>query len=64
MADIQITAVVKIIEGALENDMAKVTAYAEHIAKYLEERNEGRCAKIIRDRLDGSYKSKPKVVAW
>lgn len=62
MADIQVTAVAKIIEGALENDLEKVKAYAEHIAKYLDENNEGRGAKIIRSKLDGSYKNKLKVV--
>jgi len=61
MADIQITAVAKIIEGALDGDLLKVKSYAEHIAQYLDEHNEGRGAKIIRSRLDGTYKTSPKV---
>jgi hypothetical protein len=62
MAEIQITAVAKIIEGALDGDLLKVKAYAEHIAQYLDEHNEGRGAKIIRSRLDGTYKTSPKVI--
>jgi hypothetical protein len=61
MAEIQITAVAKIIEGALDGDLFKVKAYAEHIAQYLDEHNEGRGAKIIRSRLDGTYKTSPKI---
>lgn len=61
MADIQVTAVAKIIEGALENDLEKVRAYAEHIANYLDERGE-KGSRIIRSKLDGTYKNKNKVV--
>jgi len=60
--DIQITAVSKIIEGAMEGDMAKVKAYAKHIAEQLENQGELRAAKIIYNRLNGSYKNESKVI--
>ena len=60
--DIQIVAVSKIIEGAIEGDLLKVKSYAEHIVKYLEDKGEQRAARIIRSKIDGSHKYENNVV--
>jgi len=59
--EIQVTAVAKIVEGAMEGDLTKVTAYANHIAEQLEKQGEDRAARIIRKKLDRSYKSEPVI---
>lgn len=61
MADISIVTVSKILEGALEGDLSKVKAYAELIIKNLEEEGDERGARVLRCRLDGTYKDLPKV---
>ena len=58
---ISVTAVAKIIEGALEGDMSKVRGYADLIAQTLKSDGEIRGYKIIASRLDGSYKEQPSV---
>jgi hypothetical protein len=52
----------KMLEGALEGDLKKVRAYAELIADNLEKDGEERAARIIRSKLDGTYKTQPKIV--
>jgi hypothetical protein len=52
----------KLIEGHLEKDEKKFLAYANFIADEYEKTGDERAARIIRERLDGSYKAKPKLV--
>ncbi len=47
------------IEGHIEGDNNKFFAYANFIADAFEELGEERSARIIRSRLDGSYKNNP-----
>lgn len=61
MPNIHVTSVAKIIEGALIGDLHKVIAYANLIADSLEKDGDKRAARIIRSRLDGSYKNQPQV---
>lgn len=61
MADIPITMVAKVIEGAIDGDMRKVKAYAESIADFLEDDGAESASRIIQSKLDGSYKNEPKV---
>ena len=63
MSDISTVMVGKIIEGALDGDIQKVKAYAQLIAEKLEEQDNLRASKIIRSKLDGSYKNSEKIVA-
>lgn len=53
---------IKILEGALENDRVKVEAYAQLLAEKLEKDGEERKAKMIRKRLDGSYKKSENII--
>ena len=62
MRNISAVCVSKIIEGALDSDLQKVIDYAELIASNLEKSGDDRTAKLIRSRLDGSYKDKPKII--
>lgn len=61
MSDIPVVTVAKILEGALEGDLFKVKSYTELAIKNLEEEGEERSARILRSRLDGTYKNSPKV---
>lgn len=54
--------IIKILEGALENDIHKVISYAELFAENLEKDGEDRKARIIRKRLDGSYKNRENII--
>lgn len=54
--------ITKILEGALENDIPKVISYAELFAENLEKDGEDRKARIIRKRLDGSYKNRENII--
>lgn len=54
--------VAKILEGALENDMLKVKSYASLLVQNLEKDGDERGARIIRRRLDGSYKNDKNIV--
>lgn len=52
----------KLIEAHMEHDEQKFLSYANFIAEAYEEQGEERSAKIIRSKLDGSYKKQSKVV--
>ena len=51
----------KLIEAHMEHDEEKFLAYANFIADDYEESGEERSAKIIRSRISGEYKNRPKV---
>lgn len=53
----------KLIEAHYEKDENKFKSYAEFIADAYNEMGEERAERIIRSKIDGSYKDKPKVVA-
>ena len=53
----------KLIEAHYKKDEHKFKAYAEHIADALKEQGDERGERIIRSKIDGTYKNKPKVVA-
>ena len=53
----------KLIEAHYEKDEVKFKAYAEHIADALKEQGDERGERIIRSRINGTYKNKPKVEA-
>ena len=52
----------KLIEAHYGKDEHKFKSYAEFIADAYKERGEERAERIIRSRIDGSYKDKPKVI--
>ena len=52
----------KLIEAHYEKDEHKFKSYAEFIAEAYKERGEERAERIIRSRIEGSYKDKPKVI--
>lgn len=54
--------IAKLIEAHNEGDEEKFLAYAKFIAEAYEEAGQERSAKIINQRIDGSYKNNPKVV--
>ncbi|MCM1057255.1 MAG: hypothetical protein NC517_06585 [Firmicutes bacterium] len=56
------TTIAKLIEAHMEHDEQKFLSYANFIAESYEEQGEERKARIIRSRIDGSYKTNPKVV--
>lgn len=62
MKVISATTIAKLIEAHMEKDEKKFLAYANFIADAYEEQGEGRRARIIRSRLDGTYKKQPKAV--
>ena len=62
MKEIGAVTIGKLIEAHYEKDEHKFKAYAEFIANAYKERGEERAERIIRSRIDGSYKNKPKVV--
>ena len=51
----------KLIEAHYEKDENKFKSYAEFIADAYSEMGEERAERIIRSRIDGSYKDKPVV---
>lgn len=51
----------KLIEAHIEHDEQKFISYANFIAEAYGEAGEERKAKIIRSKLDGTYKNQPKV---
>lgn len=53
--------IAKLIEAHLENDEKKFLSYANFIADAYEEQGDDRKARIIRSRLDETYKDQPKV---
>lgn len=52
----------KLIEAHMENDEQKFLSCANFIAESYEEQGEERKARIIRKKIDGTYKNDPKVV--
>lgn len=56
------TSIGKLIEGHIEKDEKKFIAYAEFIADTYEKEGNSRAARIIRSKLDGSYKDSLKIV--
>lgn len=62
MKVISATTIAKLIEAHMEKDEEKFLSYANFIADAYEEQGEERKARIIRMRLDGSYKERPGVV--
>lgn len=50
-----------LVSAHYEHDEKKFAAYVQFIIDAYEERGEKRQAEIIRKRVDGSYKSQPKV---
>lgn len=63
MKEIGAVTIGKLIEAHYEKDEHKFKAYAEFIAEAYKERGEERAERIIRSKIDGSYKSKPVAVA-
>ena len=51
----------KLIEAHYEKDEHKFKSYVEFIAEAYKEMGEERAERIIRSRIEGSYKDKPKV---
>lgn len=62
MKEIGAVTIGKLIEAHYEKNENKFKAYAEFIAEAYKERSEERAERIIRSKIDGSYKDKPKVV--
>ena len=62
MKRITATTIAKLIEAHMEKDEKKFLSYANFIADAYEEQGEDRRARIIRSRLDGTYKNQPPVV--
>lgn len=62
MKEIGAVTIGKLIEAHYEKDEHKFKSYAEFIAEAYKERGEERAEGIIRSRIDGSYKNKPKVI--
>lgn len=52
----------KLIEAHKDGDEEKFNSYAEFIAEAYKEAGEKRKARIIRSRIDGSYKNNPATV--
>lgn len=50
-----------LISAHMEKDEEKFIAYANFIADAFEEAGEERSARIIRKRIDGTYKNEPTV---
>ena len=62
MKEIGVVTIAKLIEAHYEKDEHKFKSCAEFIANVYKARGEERAEKIIRSKIDGSYKDKPKVV--
>lgn len=63
MKCVNATTIAKLIEAHMEHDEQKFLSYANFIAESYEEEGEERSARIIRKRIDGTYKNEPQVVA-
>ena len=63
MKEIGAVTIAKLIEAHYEKDEDKFKVYAEFIAEAYKEKGEERAERIIRSKIDGSYKNKPAVVA-
>lgn len=62
MKCINATTIGKLIEAHIEHDERKFLSYANFIAEAYEEAREERSARIIRSKLDGTYKNQAQVV--
>lgn len=62
MKEIGAVTIGKLIEAHYEKDEYKFKAYAEFIAEAYKERGEERAERIIRSKIDGTYKNKPVAV--
>lgn len=62
MKTINAVTIGKLIEAHMDHDEEKFLSYANFIAEAYEEQGEERKAKIIRSKLDGSYKEQSQVV--
>lgn len=62
MKIISATTIAQLIEAHMEKDEKKFLAYVNFIADAYEEQGENLKARIIRMRLDGTYKNQPNVV--
>lgn len=62
MKIVSATTIAKLIEAHMENDDKKFMLYANYIADAYEEQGEVLKERIIRMRLDGTYKNQPKAV--
>lgn len=62
MKEIGAVTIGKLIEAHYEKNENKFKAYAEFIAEAYKERGEERAERIIRSKIDGTYKNKPVVV--
>lgn len=62
MKEICAVTIGKLIEAHYEKDEYKFKSYAEFIAEAYKERGEERAEKIIRSKIDGTYKNNPVVV--
>lgn len=60
---ISAVAIGKLIEAHIEHDEKKFLSYANFIAEAYEEHGDKRSARIIRKKIDGTYKNESKVVA-
>lgn len=54
--------IANLIAAHLEGDNYKFLSYAKFIAEAYEEAGDTRSAKIIRQRIDGTYKNNSKIV--
>lgn len=63
MKCINATTIGKLIEAHMENDEKKFLSYANFIAESYKEGGDERSARIIRKRIDGTYKNNAKVVS-
>lgn len=61
MKCINAVTIAKLIEAHMEHYEQKFLSYANHIAESYEEQGEERSARIIRKRIDGTYKNDPKI---
>lgn len=62
MKEIGAVTIGKLIEAHYEKDEHKFKTYAEFIAEAYKERGEERAERIIRSKIDGTYKNKAVVV--
>lgn len=62
MKNINAVTIGKLIEAHMEHDEQKFLSYANFIAEAYKEHGEERSARIIRKKIDGTYKNDPKVV--
>ena len=62
MKEIGVVTIGKLIKAHYEKDEHKFKAYAEFIAEAYKEKGEERAERIIRSKIDGSYKNKPVAV--